>query len=95
MNDLVNNVAAHGIPDTRELEPGDIINIDITVFKDGFHGDCSDTFPVGDIDPYAAKLIDISRECLGNYTAFLVHPPLSAKIHYFFGQFTTDHCNTH
>ncbi|XP_023320759.1 methionine aminopeptidase 1D, mitochondrial-like [Eurytemora carolleeae] len=60
----VNNVAAHGIPDARELEPGDIINIDITVFKDGFHGDCSDTFPVGDIDPYAAKLIDISRECL-------------------------------
>ena len=61
----VNNVAAHGIPDSRPLQDGDIINVDVTVFKDGFHGDCSDTFSVGEIDPYAEKLIRVSRECLG------------------------------
>ena len=61
----VNNVAAHGIPDGRALESGDIVNIDITVFKDGFHGDCSDTFPVGVIDDAALKLIQVTRQCLG------------------------------
>jgi len=60
----VNNVAAHGIPDGRALESGDIVNIDITVFKDGFHGDCSDTFPVGVIDDAALKLIQVTRQCL-------------------------------
>lgn len=60
----VNNVAAHGIPDGRALEAGDIVNIDITVFKEGFHGDCSDTFPVGDIDDAALKLIQVTRQCL-------------------------------
>ena len=39
----VNNVVCHGIPDSRELECGDIINIDITVFLRGHHGDCSNT----------------------------------------------------
>lgn len=42
----VNNVVCHGIPDSRPLELGDIINIDITVFLDGHHGDCSETFLV-------------------------------------------------
>jgi methionyl aminopeptidase len=44
----VNNVAAHGVPDSRPLEDGDIVTVDITVFtSDGFHGDCSQTFLVG------------------------------------------------
>jgi len=42
----VNNVVCHGVPDSRPLELGDIINIDITVFLDGHHGDCSETFLV-------------------------------------------------
>jgi len=60
----VNNVAAHGIPDKRRLQEGDIINVDITVYKHGFHGDCSDTFPVGKVDSDGLKLIDVARECL-------------------------------
>ena len=53
----VNNIAAHGIPDSRPLEEGDILNIDVTVFHDGFHGDVSDTFTVGTVDCHAEKLI--------------------------------------
>jgi len=60
----VNNVAAHGIPDSRPLENGDILNIDVTVFLDGFHGDCSDTFKVGKVDKHADNLVKITKECL-------------------------------
>ncbi|CAE7212445.1 unnamed protein product [Rhizoctonia solani] len=45
----INNCIIHGIPDSRELEDGDLLNIDITVYLDGFHGDTSDTFLVGDV----------------------------------------------
>ena len=60
----VNNVAAHGIPDSRPLESGDILNIDVTVYLDGYHGDCSDTFKVGQVDVHADNLINDTRECL-------------------------------
>lgn len=60
----VNEVVCHGIPDSRPLEEGDIVNIDITVFLDGMHGDCSATFPVGQISQAARKLIDVTRACL-------------------------------
>ena len=62
----MNNVAAHGIPDNRQLEEGDIINVDVTVFLDGYHGDCSNTFPVGAVDKEAQRLIDITNRTLGN-----------------------------
>ena len=55
----MNNVAGHGIPDARELQEGDILNIDVTVFLDGFHGDCSATIPVGQVDDHALKLIQV------------------------------------
>ena len=55
----VNNVAGHGIPDARQLQEGDILNIDVTVFLDGFHGDCSATIPVGQVDDHALKLIQV------------------------------------
>jgi len=60
----VNNVAVHGIPDDRVLEDGDIINIDITVFLDGFHGDCSKTFLVGHVDAHGRKLVNVTDQCL-------------------------------
>ena len=60
----VNNVAAHGIPDSRPLENGDIINVDVTVYLDGFHGDCSDTFLIGDTDEYAVNLVRVTKDCL-------------------------------
>ncbi|CAG9856724.1 unnamed protein product [Phyllotreta striolata] len=60
----VNNVACHGIPDDRPLQNGDIINVDITVFHDGFHGDCSKTFLIGDVDEQGKKLVEATKECL-------------------------------
>ncbi|GJJ06904.1 hypothetical protein Clacol_001100 [Clathrus columnatus] len=45
----VNNIIVHGIPDSRPLCDGDIVNIDVTVYMEGFHGDTSDTFPVGNV----------------------------------------------
>jgi methionyl aminopeptidase len=44
----VNEVVCHGIPDNRPLQEGDIINVDVTVFKDGYHGDTNATFFVGE-----------------------------------------------
>jgi len=60
-----NYVICHGIPsDTQRLKQGDIINIDITVIKDGFHGDTSKMFLVGKVPPHAEKLVKITQECL-------------------------------
>jgi methionyl aminopeptidase len=60
----VNEVICHGIPDQRKLQEGDIINIDVTLYYDGFHGDLNETYPVGRIDDESKKLIRTSRECL-------------------------------
>ena len=60
----VNNVAAHGIPDSRPLVTGDILNVDVTVFLKGFHGDCSDMATVGKVDDYGLKLIRVTEECV-------------------------------
>ena len=47
----VNEVICHGIPDTRALQDGDIVNIDVTLFLNGVHGDTNATFFVGEVDP--------------------------------------------
>ncbi|KAJ2806652.1 hypothetical protein H4R21_000778 [Coemansia helicoidea] len=60
----VNNVIAHGIPDARPLADGDIINLDVTVFKDGFHGDTSAMFCVGRVDRAGLELVDATRRAL-------------------------------
>lgn len=61
----VNHVICHGIPsDEKTLKDGDIINIDITVIKDGFHGDTSKMFSVGRTAEHAERLIRITQECL-------------------------------
>lgn len=60
----VNHVVCHGIPNDKPLKDGDIINIDVTVLKDGFHGDTSKMFAVGKIAPHAERLIQITQECL-------------------------------
>lgn len=61
----VNQVVCHGIPSpTRVLKDGDIVNIDITVIKDGFHGDTSKMFFVGKAKPYAKRLVETTQECL-------------------------------
>ena len=60
----VNHVVCHGIPGDKRLVNGDIINIDITVILDGWYGDTSRTFPVGDIRLRAAKLIETTYEAM-------------------------------
>lgn len=61
----LNHVVCHGIPsDSKLLKSGDILNIDITVIKDGFHGDTSKMFLVGDVAPHALRLIKVTQECL-------------------------------
>jgi methionyl aminopeptidase len=61
----LNHVVCHGIPsDSKILKSGDILNIDITVIKDGFHGDTSKMFLLGDVAPHARRLIKVTQECL-------------------------------
>jgi len=61
----VNHVVCHGIPaDKKKLKNGDIVNIDITVIKDGFHGDTSKMFMVGKPSVIAERLVRVTQQCL-------------------------------
>lgn len=60
----VNHVVCHGIPNDRKLKLGDIINVDVTIIKDGYHGDTSKMFAVGKIAPHAQRLMRVTQECL-------------------------------
>ncbi len=60
----VNHVVCHGIPGDKTLKDGDIINIDITVIKEGFHGDTSRMFTVGETSTLAERLIEVCRESM-------------------------------
>lgn len=60
----VNDVVCHGIPGDKVLKPGDVINIDITVIKDGYHGDTSRMFFVGEPSILARRLAEITYECM-------------------------------
>ena len=60
----VNQVICHGIPADKKLKDGDIINIDITVIKDGYHGDTSKMFVVGKPSIMAERLIRVTQECM-------------------------------
>ena len=59
-----NDVVCHGIPSAREhLRPGDIINVDVTTNVDGYHGDTSATFIIGEASPEARRLVEVARRC--------------------------------
>ena len=60
----VNEVICHGIPDSRPLEEGDIVNLDITIFIDGMHGDLSETVLVGEVDEESRRLVRVTHECM-------------------------------
>lgn len=62
----VNHQVCHGIPGDKRLKKGDIINIDITVIKDGYHGDTSKMFYVGEPSIQARRLVEVTHECLLN-----------------------------
>lgn len=60
----VNHVVCHGIPSDKKLKDGDIINIDVTVIKDGYHGDTSKMFTIGEPSVMASRLIRVTREAM-------------------------------
>jgi methionyl aminopeptidase len=60
----INHVVCHGIPSERTLKEGDIVNIDVTPMLDGWHGDTSRMFLVGDVGIKARRLVDVTYECL-------------------------------
>ena len=60
----INHVVCHGIPGEKALKDGDIVNIDVTPILDGWHGDTSRMFLVGDVSIKARKLVDVTHECL-------------------------------
>jgi len=60
----INEVICHGIPDQTKLQEGDILNIDVSLYYDGFHGDLNETYPVGKIDEDSKRLIRTTRKCL-------------------------------
>ncbi len=58
----VNDVVIHGIPSSRKLKEGDIVSVDVGACYNGFHGDCADTFTVGEVSDEAKKLIEVTRQ---------------------------------
>lgn len=60
----INHVVCHGIPADKKLKKGDIVNIDVTVKKDGYHGDSSKTFMIGEPTLMAKKLVEVTYECM-------------------------------
>lgn len=60
----INHVICHGIPSDKKLRDGDIVNIDVTPIIDGWHGDTSRMFLVGDVPTKAKRLVDVTYECL-------------------------------
>jgi methionyl aminopeptidase len=60
----INHVVCHGIPGAKALKNGDIVNIDVTPILNGWHGDTSRTYPVGDVPIKARRLVDITYEAL-------------------------------
>ncbi len=60
----INHVVCHGIPSDKKLKNGDIINVDITVINDGFHGDTSQMFMIGKPSILAERVVRVSKECL-------------------------------
>ena len=60
----INHVVCHGIPDDKPMRSGDIVNIDVTLIVDGWHGDSSRMFTVGDVGVKAQRLIDVTYEAM-------------------------------
>jgi methionyl aminopeptidase len=60
----INHVVCHGIPDDRQLREGEIVNIDVTLIVDGWHGDSSRMYPIGSLNRKAERLIEVTHESL-------------------------------
>ena len=66
----VNECICHGIPDTRPLEEGDIINLDISCYKNGYHADMNETFLVGKVSESSRALVEATYDCLMKAIAY-------------------------
>ena len=60
----INHVVCHGIPSDKVLKSGDIVNVDVTPILDGWHGDSSRMYLIGDVPLKAKRLVDVTYECL-------------------------------
>ncbi|MFT5781927.1 MAG: methionyl aminopeptidase [Pseudomonas sp.] len=60
----INHVVCHGIPNEKPLKDGDVLNIDVTVIKDGYHGDTSKMYMIGKVSEWAEKLARVTQECM-------------------------------
>ena len=60
----INHVVCHGIPNEKTLKDGDIVNVDVTPLLDGWHGDTSRMYLIGDVPLKAKRLVDVTHECL-------------------------------
>lgn len=58
----INEVVIHGIPDSRKLQEGDIVSVDVGAFLNGFHGDCAATFFCGEVSEEARKLVEVTKQ---------------------------------
>ena len=65
----VNEVVCHGIPDSRKLQEGDVVNLDVTVYYKGYHGDLNETFFVGKVSEESVRLVQCAYEGLRNAIA--------------------------
>lgn len=74
VNTSLNRVVCHGMPSKDQvLKKGDILNVDVTVIKDGYYGDSSKMFCIGEVATHAQRLVDVTQECL--YRAILTVKP--------------------
>ncbi len=65
VNTSLNHVICHGMPSTKQpLKRGDIVNVDITVIYEGYYGDSSKMFCIGEVASHAKRLVDVTQECL-------------------------------
>ena len=60
----INDVICHGVPDGTRLKNGDIINVDVTIILNGYYGDCSRMYYIGEPSAEARKLVEVTKECL-------------------------------
>ncbi|MQL49695.1 type I methionyl aminopeptidase [Photorhabdus khanii] len=73
VNTSVNHVVCHGWPSDKKLKNGDIINVDVTVKKNGYYGDSSVTYLVGEVASHAERLVSVTQQCL--YKAISIVKP--------------------
>lgn len=60
----INNIVCHGIPDDRPLHDGDLISVDVSVYLNGFHGDCAATYCIGEVDKYGKTLMNVAEKSM-------------------------------